>query len=207
MISWIVASHDASILADNLAATLTLKDDDELIVIRDAPTIAVAYNEGALRAVQPIKVYVHHDVRIRDLGRLRVDLATHVQPWVGIVGIIGSRTRAVPYWDGSPCGSVDDARIGRLGSGRGGEAAYLDGLLLATAQDITWDEAYPGWHWYDHDVCAQMLAQGLPNWCLSDGHTLVFHNTASTGDPDELPGYHEGMTRFRRKWGQSLGLG
>lgn len=201
MISWIVASHDPAILEQNLLATLEPHDDDEIHIVRNAGSIAEAYNEGQSRATRPVKVYVHHDVRILDRDRLREQLLTWCQPWTGLVGVTGSWCRALPWWYGSHCGSVLDGRGGRLGPGKGGQCAYLDGLLLATAQTVVWDESsYPGWHGYDHDMCEQMLAKGLMNWCLDNGHELVLHNTTGATDPDQLDGWHESLARFREKW-------
>ena len=201
MISWIVASHQPDVLGANLKATLQLAHGEELVVVTDAPSIAKAYNEGQARSRGPIRVYVHHDIQIRDNAALRAGLIERCQPWVGIVGIIGSWNRAVPYWTGASCGSVEDARIGVIGPGKGGECVYLDGLLLATAREVEWDESYPGWHWYDHDICEQALDKGLPNWCLPLGHQLVLHNTTSGHVPDELPDWQAGREHFREKWG------
>jgi hypothetical protein len=195
MISWIVASHDPAILSANLRPTLT-HPDDELIVI-DAPSIGKAYNTGQARATQPIRCYVHHDVQVLDLPALRAELARWCQPWVGMVGVNGSRCRAIPWWTGAAAGSVVDERMGQIGAGKGGEVAYLDGLLLATIQHIEWDETY-GWHGYDHDICEQQLRRGLANWCLADGHLLLKHNTAGDWTP---AGFDEAMARFREKWG------
>ncbi len=206
MISWIVASHHYPTLRDNLGATIRGVGDDEVVVVEDVPSIAKAYNEGQARATQPIRVYVHHDVQIRDARRLRAGLVEHCTPAMGWVGVIGSTDRALPWWDAAAkCGSVVDARLGLLDFGPGGACAYLDGLLLATVHEWTWDESYPGWHWYDHDICEQARSDGLPNWCLTDGHRLVLHNTTGSAVTDQLPNWHEGKTRFVEKWGVDLG--
>jgi len=201
LISWIVASHNPAILEQNLLSTLDLHDDDEIRIVWNATSIAAAYNEGQAGATRPVRCYVHHDVKILDYPRLRNGLLTWVQPWSGLVGVTGSWCRAVPWWYGSHCGSVLDGRGGRLGTGKGGQCAYLDGLLLATMQTVTWDESYPGWHGYDHDMCEQMLAKGLMNWCLDNGHELVSHETAGSWDTGEIPGFDGAMARFREKWG------
>jgi hypothetical protein len=198
VISYIVASHHYPTLAANLGATIRGVDDDEVVVVECSESIAKAYNEGQARATQPIKAYVHHDVQILDPVRLRAELIRWCQPWIGFVGVVGSWNRAVPYWEGALCGSVEDARVGVIGPGRGGECAYLDGLLLATAQAVAWDETYPGWHGYDHDACEQALKQGLVNWCLTNGHLMVRHNTQGAWQPD---GLEEALDRFREKWG------
>lgn len=195
MISWIVASHQPDVLDANLLPTLT-DPDDEVIVIRDAPSIAVAYGQGQALATLPIRCYVHQDVQILDLAKLRAELAQWCQPWTGIVGVAGCRCRAIPWWTGASAGAVIDERIGEVGRRRGGEVAYLDGVLLATMHEVTWDEDYPGWHGYDHDICEQALRQGLANWCL-DG-PLIRHNTTGGWKPPE---FDDAMQRFREKWG------
>lgn len=203
MISWIVASHDPSILEKNLLSTLDIVDDDEVQIVWNADSIAAAYNEGQSRSTRPVRAYIHHDVRVLDYPRLREQLLTWCQPFAGLVGVIGCWSKALPWWSGAHCGSVLDGQRGRLGPGKGGQCAYLDGLLLATCQDVAWDETYPGWHLYDHDMCEQMLHKGLVNWCLSDGHELVSHETTGGQVPDEIPGWNDGLARFREKWGAS----
>lgn len=198
-ISWIVATHDHLILQRSLMPTIP--SGDELVVIDDAPSIAVAYNEGTAKASHRVRAYVHHDVAIADPERLRQLLLEHCTGINGIVGVVGSRTKVVPWWSGDHVGSVIDARHGHIGPGGHGDAAYLDGLLLATAQELTWDETYTGWHLYDHDACQQMLAAGLPNVCLPGGQELVRHETAGPRRMSDLDGWAAGLEVFRSKWG------
>lgn len=200
MISWIVATHDRDVLEANLLATLSLGGEDELVVVEGAASIASAYNDGQRRATRPVRCYVHHDVQVLDPDRLREHLLERCTPGVGIVGLIGSRGRSVPWWDGHRLGSVVDARLGRLDFGPGGPCAVLDGLLLATVHDLAWDETYPGWHLYDHDICRQQLATGRTNWCLDDGAALVRHNTTGSPDTAQLDGWAAGVARYREKW-------
>jgi glycosyl transferase family 2 len=207
MISWIVATHDREILRDNLLDSLGDLAGDELIVVEDAPSIAAAYNKGTAEATQPVRAYVHHDVQVIDPDRLRKQLVDACRPWVGMVGVIGSRTPVLPWWEGRRCGSVLDARatarqIGPLNYGPGGPVIYLDGLLLATAENVLWDESYPGWHLYDHDMCQQQLAAGRWNWCLTGGHEMVRHNNVGhPTDVDQIGGWATGLRRFKEKWG------
>jgi hypothetical protein len=203
VISYIVASNDAKVLDVNLKATLELVDDDELVMVEDPPSIAVAYNQGQSRARNPIRCYVHSDVQMLDPIRLRADLLRTCVPAVGMVGVIGSFDRVVPWWGcRQPRGSVIDARSGLLNYDTGGYCIYLDGLLLATAQDLTWDESYTGFHMYDHDICEQMLSRGLPNYCIPGGQS-VLHNTTNPSDVSQLDGWDAALTRFRGKWGMA----
>jgi hypothetical protein len=208
MISWIVATHDQEILADVLLPGLdpAKRLGDELLIVRDADSIATAYRAGQRRAQHALRVFIHHDVRILDLPALREALLTVVTPAIGIAGVIGSRTEAVPWWEGDRVGRVRDARLGLLDFGPGGEeAAILDGLLLATCHDLHWDATYAGvgcgWHLYDHDISRQMTAAGLNNWCLRDGDRLVEHVTTGPTNTERLVGWAEGVDHYRRKWG------
>jgi hypothetical protein len=206
LISWIVASHDLDVLYANLVASLDW-NVDEIVLVDDAPSIAVAYNEGQARAWYPVRCYVHHDVQVLDLSRLRAELLAHTTPAVGMVGAQGSRTPALPWWDGDTLGSVFDARVGAIDFGPGGPCAVLDGLLLATVHDVEWDETIPGWHGYDYDACRQMLARGLPNFCLTDGARMVRHNTTGSFEVDALAGWGVAVDRLREKWGVPVGVG
>lgn len=201
MITYIVASNNPAVLERDLMASLVLADSDDVVVVENPVSIATAYNEGAARATNPVRCYVHHDVQVLDPLQLRSELLAHCRRDVGIVGVVGTRTAMVPWWDGDGCGSVTDSRVGLIDFGGGGEpCAYLDGLLLATAQPVIWDESFPGFHLYDHDVCQQMLARGLANFCIADGRSLVRHNTRGATSVDRLPDWAANVTRFQSKW-------
>lgn len=200
MISWVVASHDPTILYTHLVASMWDLDGDELVVVESAPSIARAYNDGQARARWRLRCYVHHDVAFLDLPRLRAELVAAATPQAGMVGLIGSRTPVLPWWDGDPLGSVHDARIGAINYGDGGPCSTLDGLLLATVHDLDWDEALGGWHGYDYDACRQMGARGLHNVCLTGGAAMVRHNTTGSRDPDELAGWTQAVAYLRSKW-------
>ena len=201
MISYIVASNNDEVLDANLRATLELVGDDELVVVEDPPSIAVAYNKGQAQARNPIRCYVHSDVQFRDPAGLRAGLIQHCTNAVGMVGLIGSFDRALPWWEAREGrGAVVDVRMGLLAFARTGPCSYLDGLLLATAHELTWDESYPGFHMYDHDICEQMLARGLSNYCMPGG-PAVLHNTRNPSDVAKLNGWDAAVNRFRDKWG------
>jgi hypothetical protein len=173
---------------------------DQLVVIEGAPSIAAAYNRGQAQAEHRVRCYVHHDVQILDLPRLRAALLEATTPKVGLVGVTGSRTGAFPWWKGEPCGGVVDARHGPVVFDQGGRCAILDGLLLATAQHVDWDETIPGWHCYDHDACMQMLSRGLTNWCIPNGAELVLHNTTGPASVERTEPWETAAARFREKW-------
>lgn len=198
MISWIVASHDLGIFNANLRPTLPA--EDELVLVENAPSIAVAYNQGQERSTRDLRCYVHHDVVILDPLELRQRLLAACTADIGLVGVVGSTTATWPWWNGPKLGSILDSRLGLLNFGPGGECAVLDGVLLATVHPVTWDEGYLGWHGYDHDACAQMWSQGLANCCLSEGHRLVRHNANSSTNMSQVNGWFEAEHRYKEKW-------
>lgn len=203
MISWIVASHRPDILQQHLGPSLALQGDDELVLVEDQQSITCAYAEGQERATQPVKAYIHHDVRITNYPVLRQQLIENTtKDNVGIVGVIGSRTPILPWWVGSLLGSVIDVRLGTLNYGLGGWCSVLDGLLLATTNHVEWVTDAPGWHGYDHDACLQSLAQGRLNFCLTNGHTMVAHYATSPTSIDAAVGWHEAVLWYQERWDQ-----
>jgi hypothetical protein len=204
VISWIVASNQPDVLEANLLASLPDQDGDEVIIVPDPESITEAYAYGQGKASRPIRVYVHSDVQILDPAKLRRALRTACHE-AGMVGVIGSRTAVMPWWEGDKLGSVVDARLGLLDFGPGGPCAVVDGLLLATVHHVDWDLDWPGFHGYDQDSCQQMLGRGLRNWCLTGGHNLVRHNTTGSTDTSQLTGWSEAVQRFRAKWPSNQG--
>jgi glycosyltransferase involved in cell wall biosynthesis len=200
MISYIVASHDERILNDNLLASLDL-GQDQLIIVNEK-SIAIAYNRGLRKAKYKIKCFIHHDIFIKNSKKLRQSLITHCKDDVGIVGVIGSKSaEALPWWSYDHCGSAFDARMGEIYFSAGNEeCALLDGIMLATAQDIRFDESYPGYHMYDHDICRQAIEAGWSNFCLPNGSDLIFHNTKASSDVNELKHWNECVEIYKNKW-------
>jgi hypothetical protein len=200
MISWIVASHRPDILERHLLPTLQLQDEDELVVVKDAESITLAYAEGQLRATQPVKCYVHSDVRVYNYQLLRAELI-HATEERGLVGVIGAMDACVPWWNGQVVGSVFDSRLGTLDFGPGGTCAVLDGVLLATRWYISWDISWPGWHGYDYDASAQVRAvDEYGVWCLTGGMQLIGHYSDSPYALDAIDGWAEAERRYKEKW-------
>jgi hypothetical protein len=199
MISYIVAVNDGNTFEMNLNISWSKVDaGDELITVSHQDSIAKAYNLGIKQSTQPIKCFIHQDVIILDPPKLYECLRRYCTHDVGMVGVIGTVDGyAVPWWNGNEhIGSVVDPTFGLYIFGTdGGECAFLDGLLLATVQDIQFDESYPGFHFYDQDICKSMLSRGLPNYCLPMGHRLVVHNAKSK--PDSLEPY---IQQYNQKW-------
>lgn len=199
MISWIVASHRLDVFKRYLEPSLLLEDDDDYVLLEDYGSITEAYSAGQGFATQPIKAYIHHDIQITNYPVLRRELIQHTAT-SGIVGVVGSRAPVLPWWVGSPLGSVVDVRLGTLNFGPGGLCSVLDGVLLATTHTIDWASDAPGWHGYDHDACLQLLAQGCSNFCLTNGHLMMTHHATSPTSIDAINGWHEAVAWYQERW-------
>jgi hypothetical protein len=200
-ISYIACTHNPDILEKCLLKSLILKDEDELIVIKGAESIAQGYNSGIDRAKHKIKCFIHHDLIVTNPILLRINLIAYCTEDIGIVGIVGSKTDASPWWQGQCVGSVVDSRNGILHFTDGKEfCLHLDGLMLATYQDVRFDESIPGFHLYDQDICKQMAAKGFNNFCIKDGYRMITHFTQTPMNLTQINGYAEAMAVYTAKW-------
>jgi hypothetical protein len=200
-ISYIACTHNTNILEKCLVQSLILQDDDELIVVEGAKSIAAGYNLGIDKANNKIKCFIHHDLIVTNPILLRMNLLAYCIEDVGIVGIVGSQTDAAPWWEGQCVGSVVDSRNGILYFSDGKQfCLHLDGLMLATWHDVRFDESIPGFHLYDQDICKQMAAKGLSNFCIKDGYRMITHFTQTPMDMSKINGYAEAMAIYNAKW-------
>lgn len=201
MISWIVATHHRPTLESILLPSLAeMPAEDELIVIENAESITKAYNEGQLRATNPVMTFVHHDVVVLEFATLRQALIQSTTNNGELVGVIGSRAPVIPWWNGDLLGSVQDSRLGILDYGAGGECAVVDGLLLASRGLLPWDTDLPGWHGYDHDVANEIRKWGGTVWCLTGGWQLVRHVSDSPFRLEDIDGWATGAAWLQQKW-------
>ena len=200
-ISYIACTHNTNILKKCLVQSLILQDEDELIVIEGANSIAKGYNSGIDMAKNKIKCFIHHDLIVTNPILLRMNLIAYCIEDIGIVGIVGSQTDATPWWEGQCVGSVVDSRNGILYFSDGKQfCLHLDGLMLATWHDVRFDESIPGFHLYDQDICKQMAVNGLSNFCIKDGYRMITHFTQTPMDMSKINGYAEAMEIYTAKW-------
>jgi hypothetical protein len=181
--------------------SLILQNDDELIVIEGAKSIAAGYNSGIDKAKNKIKCFIHHDLIVTNPILLRMNLLAYCIEDIGMVGIVGSQTDATPWWEGQCVGSVVDSRNGILYFSDGKQfCLHLDGLMLATCHDVRFDESITGFHLYDQDICKQMAVKGLSNFCIKDGYRMITHFTQTPMDMSKINGYAEAMAIYTAKW-------
>ena len=215
-VSVLICSRNARLLARAEAMYHRLLGDvpHEIIVIRDARSLAEGYNRALVQARHDIVVLAHDDVEILSpdfAARLLRGLSRH-----DLVGVAGTRKLAGGAWPfaGHP------HLAGQVGV-RGGDGGYavtlygvteaetgglqaLDGLLLATRRDsalrLAFDAAaFDGWQLYDLDFSLRAAQAGLD--CASCNDILVVHDFQAGYDEP----WRKYAQRFADKHRSSLG--
>ena len=200
-ISYITCTHNKELLNKCLLPTLRLEQDDELIIVENPESIAIGYNFGIEKTQNKRQCFIHHDLIITNSSLLRMQLIAYCTEDIGMVGVIGSITDTVPWWEGKTIGSALESRMGLIYFSEGKEfCETLDGILLATCQDVEFDETIPGFHLYDQDICTQMNKKGLRNFCMSNGYRIGMHYTFGNTNVELIDGYNLAKEAYSRKW-------
>ena len=208
------ASPERSARAEAMYHRLLAQVPHEIVVIRDARSLAEGYNRALAQARHEVVLLAHDDVDILSpdfAARLLRAISRH-----DLVGVAGTRKLVGGAWHfaGHP------HLAGQVGmpAGDGGyvvtlyEVAQretkglqaLDGVLLAARRDtalrIGFDQAtFDGWHLYDLDFSLRAAQQGLD--CASCNDILVVHDSQGSYDEHWL----EYSQRFLLKHQSSLG--
>lgn len=158
----------------------------DVIKVREAQSMTAGYNAAMQSSDAHYKVYLHQDTRIIDPDFISHMLAVFAQDKaIGMLGCVGCvklpvNGQAVGHWD---TGTVYHNCIpGKLTFAQNAdrhpvEVEALDGLLLATSQDIRWrEDLFDGWDFYDVSQCLEMRRAGYKivvpfqqqPWCYHD---------------------------------------
>ena len=186
----------------------------EVIVIRDARSLAEGYNRALRQARHDIVVLAHDDVGILSpdfAARLLRGLSRH-----DLVGVAGTRKLVGGAWHFAGYPHL----AGQVGM-PGGEGGYvvtlydvteretkglqaLDGLLLATRRDtalrLGFDDAtFDGWHLYDLDFSLRAAQAGLD--CATCNDILVVHGSQGSYDEHWLKYSQRFLAKHRNHLG------
>jgi len=172
----------------------------EIIELRDARSLAEAYNRGADRAAGEVLVFSHDDIEFLDPATWLPRLKAHLERF-DVVGVAGTTRLTSAAWAqaGPPYTFGHVAEVdGKIGPYRvlicgvpapavpGIQA--LDGLFFAarreTARKVRFDEkTFDGFHCYDTDFTFRAYL---------DGHSLAVAT--------DLPVLHDSQGSFDDKW-------
>ncbi len=207
--------------------TLFPSDKLEIIGIHDARGLNEAYNRGLDRATGDIVVFSHDDLHILP-DNFAERLAGHMQHF-DVIGVAGTTRASGPTfgWSGHPHshGWVTHPAPDGKGWMAGtfgldfavvAGAQMLDGLWFAARPDaarrIRFDEALPGFHFYDVDFTYRCHVAGLrigicPDLLLvhaSHGNFGEVWRQASAAVLQKHPALREPVGRFLHSYGAKL---
>ena len=189
------ASPERFAQAETMYHRLLAEVPHELIVIRDARSLAEGYNRALRRARHDIVVLAHDDVGILSpdfAARLLRGMSRH-----DLVGIAGTRKLVGGAWHFAGYPHLA-GQVGMPGDDGGYVVTLyevleretkglqaLDGLLLATRREtalrLGFDElTFDGWHLYDLDFSLRAAQEGLD--CATCNDILVVHDSQGSYD-------------------------
>lgn len=164
----------------------------EVLGITEAKSMTAGYNEGMQASDAKYKIYMHQDVFIVYSGFLQALLDIFgSSDDIGMLGMVGTEKMSPDgvMWHGYRRGNLhgvfpaqmpyEDYRY-VLSDGLH-QAQAVDGLLMATSQDIAWrEDIMNGWDFYDVSQSFEMLRAGyqvvVPEqknaWCVHDDGIL-----------------------------------
>lgn len=138
----------------------------DILTIVDADSMASGYNEGMNCSDARYKIYMHQDTFIREklfLFKILEIFKSDVS--IGMIGMVGAPklSRDAVMWNGKRCGNlykVDHREI-ELIEEKWQEVDVVDGLLMATKEDITWrEDILKDWDFYDVSQCLEFKRAG-----------------------------------------------
>lgn len=160
----------------------------EIIAIRNAKSIASAYNEAIQKSDSKYKVYLHQDVYIQNNNFINEILNIFKKDSnIGLIGMVGAKIIPVSgiWWeDSKKVGKVYDSHSGTMDllifneiNGLYSEVKGIDGFMMITQYDLLWmEDIFDGWHFYDASQSIEFIKKGfkvvVPNqkfpWCIHD---------------------------------------
>lgn len=154
--------------------------------LRGCRSMTACYNQALRDSQAKYKVYLHQDVLIVDPKFLTKALSLFGSyPDLGLIGIVGARTLPASgiWWEsGEKFGKVlarwPGEQLLDFGDPGGDFAsvAALDGQVLMTQCDITWDERLEGFHFYDTSQCLRFRQHGYKVGVVPSGpRHMVIH--------------------------------
>ncbi len=172
----------------------------EIISVWNARGMAAAYNTVIGQVKAKYKIYIHHDTFIINKDLL-VDVISEFKKddKVGLIGIAGTEklNDVAKWWESKPedlrmC-LYQDAVLNILCSmsvtkeGVIEEAEAIDGIFLATSQDVRWrDDVFDGWHFYDISQCYEFRKAGFKTCVMNFLSPVIMHETTMKKDASNL---------------------
>jgi hypothetical protein len=177
---------------------------------RGATSLSVAYNRlQAAAAGWRYKAYVHDDIVVLNHALLGDLLRLFRNRRIGLVGAAGCRylPESCLWWDGSGVfGRVLELSDDRVLELEQPARAYerveaVDGIFQVTQHDLPWDEAIPGFHFYDIAQSTQYMLAGYDVVVPHQDEPWVGHDWAARRRISESAEYLAAREVFRARYG------
>lgn len=215
MISLIICSRKSDInpaLKENIDTTIGVTY--ELVIIDNSASqysIFQAYNLGVERSSYPLLCFMHDDIHYHTANWGQKVIAHFDDPKTGAIGVAGSPyAPKMPgsWWggglinemlvhDAGPKAKIaDEERCNRK------PVVVLDGVWLVMRKSmfniIQFDLTYTGFHFYDVDICLQVLTCGYKLYCIYDIWIQHF------GSGNMNANWLKNALIFQKKWRKHL---
>lgn len=158
-----------------------------------------AYNLGRQAARFPTKLYIHQDAQPIDRHFVEKLHRLLDAPYVGAVGLVGCVNDTGGAYFEAPLNQRRGQYWGTFYHERA-KVAIVDGMLLATREDVPWSEEYETTHMFVEDYCMRVRETGKEIWTIN---SQIWH--FSPGIPDDR--YYRSAETFRRNWAHRLPAG
>lgn len=202
LIAWV---NDADMFRSLIVRTMTSVyqiGEYNLQVIMVTPdagctNIGEAYNIGRQLASYRTKLYIHQDAQ--PVSRFFVERLHDMfdtNPNIGAVGLVGCISDTGGAYFHAPVNERRGMYWGTFYPERE-RVAIVDGMLLATRENIEWAECYEGPHMAIEDYCMRVREAGKEVWTI-DAYTLHF----SPGEQDDS--YFRSVEKFQENWKHML---
>lgn len=168
----------------------------DLLSVKEADSMTCGYNEAMSASDAKYKIYMHQDVFILNKNLLNDLLSIFkADQKIGMIGMVGYDTISTDgiMWHENRYGCLYEHHPSfsytplseysySLQADGYGQAALIDGFLMATAYDLPWDDTVlTGWDFYDAFQSIHFLLHGykivVPEqrhpWCLHDDNKLL----------------------------------
>ena len=183
----------------------------DIINVRNAKGMAAGYNTAMRFCDARYKIYLHQDTFIINPNFLH-DLLNiyNKEDAPSMIGAAGCKkispegiwwnsnsqdVRMTWYQDGiltilesNSAGTCDDEKEINAGYK---EVSCLDGILIATSQDIPWrEDLFDGWHFYDISQGFEFKKNNLKVACIVAHDMCIVHETTMRKDPSNAYEYY-----------------
>ena len=187
-ITFAVAVNDEELFENNFMASPCLRrpHSHQIIVQKNFPSAAKAYNEALDKSANDLIVFCHQDIFFREswLAQLRhwLDYLESRDPNWAVLGCAGATH------DGQVRGYVYSPGLGVTGArfDRPAPVQTLDEivLILRKPSGLRFDDGLPHFHLYDLDICLRAAKRGMKSYAIP---AFSIHN-AKQGSvlPDEF---------------------